>query len=473
MGVQGPQGPIGGRGPQGPQGPGGPQGPPGYPGDKGVEGQPGQEGNIGAKGIAPPGPEGDPGPTGGKGPRGAKGPEGLRGPAGDAGPTGDTGPQGIGGANGQPGKDAKLFKPSKCGVSEPQTNKRICCGRAQVHWDNFNSIAASTSVNTAECRFQSDDVYYFPSLSGYGYQWQMSSGGITDKTKNGFTYRTTAMYDYFYGPYYHWYGYWFQWTVSWCGVGTTTIETQTAACCSAGRKDDLNWWWAGGIYKYQDTDECTFKGSPQYRMSISADRDTYSINGVNNYYFGYRPWDKMFLTLPQQSIEWPWHTYYKSRENNWRFNYCGFGESFPTGGQLVGTGQIDESQFPCQGTRLIEETKVVSQGGRMCCGISESGGWTDATAQVRDRWARVYDKQGVWRKVDTSSCKFGNSPRVVWLTQLIGMHTFATTGGNSYIESSEKGFTTQVLGYKEDSTTVTAQKAANWQWQVQWCGFGV
>lgn len=470
-GVKGPQGPIGGRGGQGPQGSPGPRGPRGYQGDAGVEGQPGQEGNMGAKGIAPAGPQGNPGPPGDKGARGPKGPEGLRGPKGSPGPRGTSGATGLTGGQGVPGKDAKQFKPSDCGVKRAQTTERICCGRAQVHWHTFAGQASSININTRECKFEGN-VRYFPNVKGNGHQWQQTSGGMTNVQNTGFTFRTTALYDNL-GSNPAWYANAYQWTVSWCGIGKTSLKTTTSVCCENSPLNQFSYWYVGGVNINQDTSKCGFRGSPQYHMSISAKQETYSIGAVNDLYNGYRPWNHMFSTYPIQSPEWPWHTYHKSRSDQWRLQWCGFGETFPTGGMLVGKGDLDEPSYPCKGVRMIQDNIVKSEVGEMCCGTSNAADWENGRQIVRNRHSHEYWKSGVYKDIDTSSCGFAAEPRPVWLATLTGEHTWSTTGGNSYSRESANGFRTEVMGWKEDATTVNANKASNWKWRVQWCGFGV
>lgn len=375
------------------------------------------------------------------------------------------------GGQGVPGKDAKLFKPSSCGVTRASTTQRVCCGRAQVHWSSFANQAATIDVNTQECKFEGD-VQYFPNVKGNGYQWSLSSGGMTNIRNTGFTYRTTSVY-YNFGPWGGWYGNVFQWTVNWCGVGKTSLKTTTSVCCESSSKNHFDYWYVGGAYKHQDTSKCGFKGSPQYHMAISAKQDTYSIYGVNNFYNGYRPWDKMFSNYVYMSPEYPWKSYTMSRQNEWRLNWCGFGETFPNGGQLVGMNKLDEANYPCKGVRMIEDNVVKSQAGEMCCGTSEAGGWKAGSSVVSDRWARSYTKAGIYKRIDTSSCGFAAEPRPVYLTTLSGEHTWSVSGGTSYTGSDETGFTTELMGWKEDAATLTTSKASNWQWQVQWCGFGV
>lgn len=122
---------------------------------------------------------------------------------------------------------------------------------------------------------------------------------------------------------------------------------------------------------------------------------------------------------------------------------------------------------------MIQDNIVKSEVGEMCCGTSNAADWKNGRQKVRNQHSHEYWKTGVYKDIDTSSCGFAAEPRPVWLSTLTGEHTWSTTGGNSYARESANGFRTEVMGWKEDATTVNANKASNWKWRVQWCGFGV
>lgn len=430
-----------------------------------MEGQPGQPGNMGSKGTSPVGPEGQKGPPGDIGPRGPRGPYGAVGPAGPPGNNGGTGPMGDSGPAGPAGKDAKQYTPKDCGVSEASTGKKVCCGRSQVHWSSFTYLAAEIRVNTAECAFEGD-VTYFPTIQGNGYQWSLIGDGVENPDAGGFTFKTTSVYYNIDGST----GNAYQWTVDWCGVGKTPKNPQTSVCCES-QNYNLRSWDSGGTEVYQDTEKCGFRGSPHYIVSMSGPGNMYSVAGVRDLYAGTRSWDKSFRALPNASPNFPWRNY-NDMGRQLSVNYCAFGSTFPTGEMMVTKNEITEASYPCQGVRLFEGGNLKTQTGEICCGETAPGGWTDKTASVYTDWRATASHSAVEQRVDTSSCGFKAGTNPVWLTTLKGRYVWAVSGSSSYAAATHNGFTSQMMGFKEDATTVTARKAQDWGWQIQWCGFG-
>lgn len=469
QGPKGPRGIVGRRGIQGPQGPTGRVGPRGFPGDKGVEGQPGQKGNMGPKGLAPQGPSGPDGNIGAKGATGKQGPPGLRGYTGDVGAPGPKGPTGVSGFKGMPGKDAKQEVKADCGVKEAKNKDHICCGRSRVNWVANSGYSMHINVNTADCAFQDNNVMYFSDMVGNGYHWTvLGINTYLDSHSTGFTTRITSMRYYWLN---NWYAWAFQFSIQWCGVGKSTKPTVQSVCCES-RKQDWNPYGSAAT-KDVRTDKCDFRGAPHYLTSIGAKRDTFSVSGSNALYRGSSTAYRSFRLYVNRDPLRVWESLNLIRKDDYQINYCGLGNTFPTGEMRVKSGDLEEPLYPCKGVRMIQEDKVASQTGSVCCGMTPTGGWESQTYSTRDWWGKFYSKSGVQRRVDTSSCGFRAYPRPVWIVSIKGQYVWSLSGTGAYSEGSNKGFLMQVQGWREDAVSANAGHAEQWGWQIQWCGFGV
>jgi len=145
---------------------------------------------------------------------------------------------------------------------------------------------------------------------------------------------------------------------------------------------------------------------------------------------------------------------------DWRVGWCGFGTVFPTGDMRLQTKSIDEDEFPCGGVRMVQgssrdSSKVVSNKAAMCCGIED------------DEWKTIGGGQ-IAKYIDTGHCKFKSTP--AYLTSMKGTSShWHLNGITAPVDPSEKGFTIHLVPL--DGST-DAGKAASYNYQLQWCGFG-
>ena len=458
QGVKGMRGAIGGRGGPGGQGARGVTGPKGYAGDNGPAGQDGQKGGKGKPGFAPAGPPGAPGDTGPRGPKGDKGAKGARGSEGAPGPPGPAGIAGIRGVKGGFGKDAKQ-KPIPICLGQTDTKqKTICHGFATISWHTYYT-GAYVDVSTAGCKFSSDDVLYFTSVTGNGYNPELTgASSIYSASKNGFRVYVRTFVDHTNTP--GWFMNRYRVRLSWVGVGSSTGPKTTAVCCGTGTTSWGNYF-AYGVNKI-DAKACSMKGTPVW---ITAGQGGQALGssqflGTNS---GYGVGDRYFtMVVRQADVKKNYWGFFNgaglSRGGNvMRPKYCLFGEPFPSGDQSVSDGSISQDEYPCDGMRVVSPSQtVITNTGGMCCGKTDSTWTTDSKGQYS-------------MSVDTSACGFKDS-NVVYITSLGGDGWHWEASGTTAYEQSNANMFVMKLAHWPSKMSLDAIKQRHWH--VNWCGIG-
>ena len=147
----------------------------------------------------------------------------------------------------------------------------------------------------------------------------------------------------------------------------------------------------------------------------------------------------------------------QARVYDWSLNWCGFGTVFPTGDMQLSQKRISKDQFPCEGARVVEGNKVVSNEANICCGL-EDHQWKQAGQGM------------VSKTIDASHCCFTKKTRVTWLTSMRGTSSHWTLSGISApIDPTNTGFKIQLVPTKG---SVDEGSARSFDYRMQWCGIG-
>jgi len=459
QGVQGDRGGTGPRGGKGGNGAKGLTGPAGYPGDNGPSGLDGQKGGPGKPGSAPAGPPGAPGDQGPRGPKGDKGAKGARGVSGAKGAPGPGGISGIQGIKGGFGKDAKKLPVPVCLGQTSTRGKSICHGFSTVSWHDFYTMSAYINVDTSSCKFDSNDVQYFTSLTGNDYVSELRGGSsIYSPTKTGFqVYVTNEILSYRSAR---------GWKlnrgrvrVTWVGVGKSAGPKTTAVCCGTGPS---NWgsYYAWGAQQV-DAGACQMKGTTAWITAAEGAKAHGSgkfvgMNGLYNVGDRFSQW-YIRQDTPANSGHWPGSWLGTGDINQMNPKYCLFGEPFPSGDQALNKGSISQDEYPCDGMRVAGPSKnVITNTAGMCCGKSDNVWAADSKGQLS-------------KTVDTSACSFKDA-QVVYITSVGGdSDHYSLTGTTSYAEHTAKSF---VMNLVAQPTQKSAAFAKEKNWHVNWCGVG-
>ncbi|CAF1327400.1 unnamed protein product [Rotaria sordida] len=117
----------------------------------------------------------------------------------------------------------------------------------------------------------------------------------------------------------------------------------------------------------------------------------------------------------------------------------------------------------CNAKKWPSETQSASSflpsTGRTCGGISPL-----------TRWARTSRSDTIRMNIDTSSCRFANTP--MYFTSISGIAGhYLLAGGNAIYEPTPNGFTINVHSTNNESADTLMAWSAQYQWNVNWFGY--
>ena len=407
QGVQGTEGPPGPRGIRGNPGAIGNVGPKGYAGDNGPAGQDGQKGGPGKPGNSPSGPPGAEGGTGPSGPPGDKGAKGERGAQGGAGSPGEPGLSGVPGVDGAPGRDAHQSKAGVCGRTQTTREQNVCCSVSSVDWHSYYTTGALMDIDTSKCGFEEQPMYFTELIGSSHIQRMMGASSIYSPTESGFriylneeVLHTTPTGSRANSWRYH---------IKWCGVGKATGPTVANVCCGTGPAS-----WGSSRYEGSqniDAKTCEMKGDPVWitaaEGAINSGPDQFI--GTNAGYSQDYRYSHMYIRKAfDNSNYYGWvgtaSMFNKGQVNMLKPKFCLFGEPFPTGDMRINSELIEPDEYPCNGVRVIDDGKIVSNSAKICCGKSDT------------TWKQK-GKFNIYKEIDTSECSFleDDSNQVVYM----------------------------------------------------------
>lgn len=317
-------------------------------------------------------------------------------------------------------------------------------------------------IDTSKCGFEEQPMYFTELIGSSHMVRMMGASSIYSPTESGFriylneeVLHTTPTGSRANSWRYH---------IKWCGVGKATGPTVANVCCGTGPAS-----WGSSRYEGSqniDAKTCEMKGDPVWitaaEGAINSGPDQF-IGTNAGYSQGYR-YSHMYIRKAfDNSNYWGWvgtaSMFNKGQVNMLKPKFCLFGEPFPTGDMRINSELIEPDEYPCNGVRVIDDGKIVSNSAKICCGKSDT------------TWKQK-GKFNIYKEIDTSECSFleDDSNQVVYMTSLGGKdkHQFVS-GTTSYMTSSPTGFSMSLSSHKGENAAWYAKELG---WYVNWCGIG-
>lgn len=338
----------------------------------------------------------------------------------------------------------------------------MCCSASSIDWHTFYTTGALIDVDTSKCGFE-EPPKYFTELTGNSNMHRiMGASSIYSPTESGFriyineetlhTTPTSSIAD--------------SWRlkIKWCGVGKAKGPTVANVCCGTGPAS-----WGRSSYEGGqniDAKNCEMKGDPIWITAVEGAKrsGTDQFIGSNaGFSQGYR-YSHMYIRKAYVGSQY-WGQvgsaaiFNKGGADMLQPKFCLFGEPFPTGDMRINADSLDPDEYPCNGVRVIDDGKVVSNQAKICCGKSDT------------KW-KQQNKFKIYKEIDTSECSFlqDDSNKVVYITSLGGKgeHQFVS-GTTAYMTSSPTRFSMSLGSHKGTNEAWYAEEKG---WYVNWCGIG-